>query len=145
MAASAKAASNAPRPIASLVPALLARKGAATPAMRKPNGAAEPLSDLDALAESQDDLGWNDMGEDPAEQKAERTSQQAPHRAPHNGRRAAFTLRLDPHRHLRLRIASALQGRSAQNMVTEALDRLLEDMPQLETLVATASKSTDKS
>ncbi len=46
-------------------------------------------------------------------------------------RPAAFTLRVDPDRHYRLRLACALQGRSAQALVTEAVDRLLDAMPDL--------------
>lgn len=49
-------------------------------------------------------------------------------------RPAAFTLRLDPDRHFRLRTACALQGRSAQALVTEALDRALDAMPELDSL-----------
>lgn len=41
--------------------------------------------------------------------------------------RSAFTLRLDPERHLNLRLVSAHQHRSAQVIVTEALDRYLAD------------------
>ena len=52
-----------------------------------------------------------------------------------NGK-AAFTLRLDGERHLKLRLASALGGRSAQVLVTEAVDALLETMPEVATLVA---------
>ena len=52
------------------------------------------------------------------------------------GRRAAFTLRLDGERHLKLRLACTINNRSAQQIVTEALDRLLGDMPELETLAA---------
>ncbi|WP_448661096.1 hypothetical protein ACG3SL_10735 [Sphingomonas sp. CJ20] len=48
--------------------------------------------------------------------------------------RAAFTLRLDPDRHLRLRLASALTHRSAQLLVTEALDAFLETLPEVEAL-----------
>jgi predicted HicB family RNase H-like nuclease len=42
-------------------------------------------------------------------------------------RKAAFTLRLDPERHLRLRLLSAYSNRSSQQLVLEALDRLLEN------------------
>lgn len=63
---------------------------------------------------------------------------QSPVRRPHGdfagGRRAAFTLRVDHDRHLRLRLACTLQNRSAQQVVTEALDRLLDEMPGLEEL-----------
>jgi hypothetical protein len=50
------------------------------------------------------------------------------------GRKAAFTLRLDARRHLRLRLATAVTGRSAQQIVTGALDALLETIPEIETL-----------
>ncbi|MFN3554211.1 MAG: hypothetical protein ACK4UL_13970, partial [Novosphingobium meiothermophilum] len=58
------------------------------------------------------------------------------------GRKAAFTLRLDSYRHLRLRLASTLADRSAQAVVTEALDRYLADLPEIEDLArrATARK-----
>jgi hypothetical protein len=46
--------------------------------------------------------------------------------------KAAFTLRLDAARHLKLRLACAVSGRSAQQMVTEALDELLKSMPELD-------------
>ena len=45
--------------------------------------------------------------------------------------KAAFTLRLDPERHVKLRLACALDGRSAQMLVTQALDELLAAMPEL--------------
>ncbi|MCA1197427.1 hypothetical protein K9B35_05565 [Sphingomonas sp. R647] len=49
--------------------------------------------------------------------------------------KAAFTLRLDHERHLKLRLASAVTGRSAQLLVTEALDVFLETLPELGALV----------
>jgi hypothetical protein len=49
--------------------------------------------------------------------------------------KAAFTLRLDADRHLRLRLASALCNRSAQVLVTEALDALLNSLPEVDDLV----------
>lgn len=52
------------------------------------------------------------------------------------GKRAAFTLRLDPERHLRLRLACAVSGRSAQQVVTQAIDDLLTTIPEIEDLVA---------
>jgi hypothetical protein len=48
--------------------------------------------------------------------------------------KSAFTLRLDEDRHLRLRLASALSGRSAQMLVTEALDAFLETLPEVDDL-----------
>ncbi|MFM9829408.1 MAG: hypothetical protein ACKVOB_11800 [Sphingomonas sp.] len=48
------------------------------------------------------------------------------------GAKAAFTLRLDAERHLRLRLASAVQNRSSQQLVTQALDSLLATLPEVE-------------
>jgi hypothetical protein len=50
------------------------------------------------------------------------------------GRKAAFTLRLDAERHLRLRLATAVTGRSAQQIVTGALDAILASIPEIEAL-----------
>jgi hypothetical protein len=46
--------------------------------------------------------------------------------------KAAFTLRLDADRHLKLRLACAMQNRSAQQLVTEALDQFLASLPDLD-------------
>lgn len=48
--------------------------------------------------------------------------------------KAAFTLRLDPSRHLRLRLASATRHRSAQALMIDALDALLATLPEVESL-----------
>ena len=50
--------------------------------------------------------------------------------------RAAFTLRLDTDRHLKLRLACTMRDCSAQALVTEALDAWLGTMPELEALAA---------
>ncbi len=50
--------------------------------------------------------------------------------------KAAFTLRLDLDRHLRLRLAVATRNRSAQALVTDALDALLNSMPEVEALAS---------
>ena len=52
--------------------------------------------------------------------------------------KAAFTLRLDPDRHLKLRLACAVGGRSAQLLVTQALDEFLAAMPELHAMAAKA-------
>jgi hypothetical protein len=58
-------------------------------------------------------------------------------RAKHKGQaKSAFTLRLDADRHLKLRLASALQHRSAQLIVTEALDAFLETLPEVDALLS---------
>ncbi|WP_095012925.1 hypothetical protein [Tsuneonella mangrovi] len=51
-------------------------------------------------------------------------------------KRAAFTLRLDQERHIKLRLATTIRDCSAQQLVTEALDALIAEMPELETLAA---------
>lgn len=51
-----------------------------------------------------------------------------------SARRAAFTLRLDADRHLKLRLAATMQGVSAQVLVTEALDRLLAEYDELDVI-----------
>jgi hypothetical protein len=57
------------------------------------------------------------------------------------GRKAAFTLRLDADRHLRLRLASALTSRSSQQLVTAALDAFLETLPEVGTLAQHAASA----
>ena len=64
-----------------------------------------------------------------------------PRAAPGSKGKAAFTLRLDPARHLKLRLACAVGGRSAQQLVTDALDRLLEDMPELDSMAERAPRA----
>ena len=119
------------RPAASLKPALLARKGGARPAMRSGQtfNLAQDLGD--------DDLGWNDFCGDPVPL----------HPAPtvSRERRAAFTLRLDTQRHFRLRLTTTLRDCSAQLLVTEALDRFLDTIPQLDALAAKASRPSEQS
>lgn len=149
------------KPLASLSSGLLARKGQAKPAMRAQGyGGFAP-----GAAAALDDLGWNDLGEaQPTaapvppppvlslrEALAERVEAIAEPKtvplatAERIGResaeqtrdgKAAFTLRLDPERHLKLRLASAVSGRSAQMLVTEALDALIETMPEVAALAA---------
>jgi hypothetical protein len=63
-----------------------------------------------------------------------------PRSAPGSKAKAAFTLRLDPERHLKLRLACAVNARSAQQIVTDALDHLLGDMPELESMAAKAKR-----
>ena len=55
-------------------------------------------------------------------------------------RRAAFTLRLDAKRHLKLRLASTVKNRSAQQLVTAALDKYLAEIPEIEALAAQVNR-----
>lgn len=71
----------------------------------------------------------------PAPRRASR-----PRSAPGAKGKAAFTLRLDPERHLKLRLACAVGGRSAQLLVTDALDALLGSMPGLEEMATKANR-----
>lgn len=48
--------------------------------------------------------------------------------------KAAFTLRLDADRHLKLRLATAVKNVSAQQLVTKAVDEYLRSIPELEDL-----------
>ena len=64
-----------------------------------------------------------------------------PRSAPGSKGKAAFTLRLDPSRHLKLRLACAVDGRSAQQLVTDALDRLLDEMPELDSMAERAPRA----
>jgi hypothetical protein len=174
---------NEPKPLASLSPTLLARKGGAKPAMRR------QMHYPDSLARAvEDDLGWNDMGDEhhtaPAIEQVQPSAQfgvsspagevvpikamvelpaepakpaivhhqeaiaqhvaeapfseaSAPRQsALKNGRRAAFTLRMDAERHLKLRLACTIRNLSAQQLMTEALDRLIDELPDLATLAA---------
>jgi hypothetical protein len=203
-------ASSEPKPFASLSSGLLARKGAARPAM-KPQGFGQMGGG------NLEDLGWNDMGfeapkpveaprdathdafgddvvehprahptgltpvgspvhdqqaeiedrlatdefdeeldetAEPFEPEAEAAPiaaavsapSPAPRRAPRprsapgTKGKAAFTLRLDPARHLKLRLACAVDGRSAQQIVTDAVDRLLANMPELDAMAEKAKR-----
>lgn len=199
-----------PKPLASLSAGLLARKGAARPAMRR-----QPLGSGPAPTHTvgYDDLGWNDMGYDvdpvqssePAhmvdlkpllsgsvpehnveaehavdesvgheltdalaadfepetvevpeivrqqeslsdrvaavarkvEARPEKTvaEPKAP-RALRAREKAAFTLRLDAERHLRLRLASAVSGRSSQLILTELLDEYLASLPEIDAMAS---------
>lgn len=161
---------TAPKAFASLSSGLLARKGQARPAMRRQmtldagddlgwNDMGEPLPVTDqateaplppVLAQREELAETLDAPiEAPVQAPMEAGSEPtvvAPVRAASvlltGTRRAAFTLRLDPDRHLRLRLASATRGLSAQRLVTQALDDLLKTMPEVEAL-ATSVPATN--
>ena len=58
--------------------------------------------------------------------------------------KAAFTLRLDSSRHLKLRLACAVNAKSAQQLVTKALDELLSSMPELEAMASQAPERASR-
>lgn len=204
-----------PKPLASLSGSLLARKGAAKPAMRR-----QGVGGLTSITSAHDDLGWDDMGYDvdpsqsdernehqridltpmltPIQHARDASEHDEAHEVPEvvrqqetlarsfepaeteeasqvgeapvvsakamvdlsaplaqpvaqaaakpatRGRKprgqvstkgkAAFTLRIDPERHLRLRLASALTRRSAQVILTDALDKYLKTLPEVDAL-----------
>jgi hypothetical protein len=60
--------------------------------------------------------------------------------APGGKGKAAFTLRLDSDRHLKLRLACAIGARSAQQLVTDALDTFLAAMPELDAMAEKAKR-----
>lgn len=66
-------------------------------------------------------------------------------RAKQTKAKSAFTLRLDAERHLRLRLASAVADRSAQQLVTEALDAFLATLPEVEALAQSLPPNGRKS
>jgi hypothetical protein len=50
--------------------------------------------------------------------------------------KAAFTLRLDAERHLRLRLASAIYNRSAQQILIDVLDEYLSELPEIDAMAS---------
>ena len=159
---------NEPKTFASLSPGLLARKGAAKPAMRPQ---LQPMQQFhEATARQIDiDTNYNDFGDEHepvheaevVELRASAQSGQAPQvvlqqqeiaarvnrsskprqSALSQGRNAAFTLRLDADRHLKLRLACTLASRSAQQLVTEALDSFVANLPDVAELAARLGKT----
>ncbi|MFZ2997746.1 hypothetical protein [Sphingobium sp.] len=147
-----------PKPLAALTSGLLARKGMAQPAMRRASlgiaqddlgwndmgfdvhPAPQPVEELQAV------VGLTPMAvPDSAppvpqvvidrEHLLERLSGEVQSViAPAAGRKTAFTLRLNADRHVRLRLACAVHGRSAQQIVTQALDTYLDSLPEIDRL-----------
>ena len=102
-----------------------------------------------AIAESFDEDVAEEIGDEAIEDVAEIAPEPVqPIRAPAEvvalpkrpavaiGKKAAFTLRLDADRHLRLRLACAVTGRSAQQLVAGALDDFLATIPEIDALAA---------
>jgi hypothetical protein len=54
----------------------------------------------------------------------------------HQREKAAFTLRLDAERHLRLRLASAIYNRSAQHILIDVLDNYLSALPEIDAMAS---------
>jgi hypothetical protein len=162
------------KPLASLSSGLLARKGQASPAMRRQGMISLVPEPQDGPQDHLEDLGWNDMGDaadhvsqpsglspmaaahpvvhamphaapvaiapapmpevvrqqqELARDIAEPVRQASERAAPGSRGKAAFTLRLDAERHLKLRLVCAVNHRSAQQIVTKALDEFLAAHP----------------
>lgn len=117
-----------PCTFASLEPLLLARKGAARPA----SGTNLTRGEAPEVKRQQHELVTRiaDSNEAEAQRQAQNLEQGR------SSRRAAFTLRLDEDRHLKLKLASAVCDVSSQQLVTQALDRFLAEMPEIEMLAA---------
>jgi hypothetical protein len=73
----------------------------------------------------------------------EATPANAPRAAAGTKGKAAFTLRLDGERHLKLRLVCAVNHRSAQQIVTQALDEFLARQPSVAELVRRGSGTPD--
>ncbi|UVO52363.1 hypothetical protein M0208_18295 [Sphingomonas sp. SUN019] len=154
------------KPLASLSSGLLARKGQARPAMRPqgfaslaslasagedlgwndmgaaPVEAPVPpvLVEREALKEEIEapTVALTVIEPEAAEPVADvsvRTAERLRRETKHK-KKAAFTLRLDEELHLRLRLATATRGRSAQMLVTEALVGFIQTLPEVEALVS---------
>lgn len=99
---------------------LLARKGEAQPASCR------------AIVAGADEADWGDLGPPAVVQQRIRLERALTGALPGvtDTKKAAFTLRLDADRHRRLRMAAAITGRSAQALLTDVLDRLLDAVEQ---------------
>jgi len=143
-----------PKPLAALSASLLARKGAARPAMRplalgmaetspEPEPTPQVLVERAALERS---LGLAAEDETHATlplATALRIGRESA--AQTSAKKAAFTLRLDGDRHVRLKLAAAITNQSSQHLVTQALDAFLQTLPAVEALVAHLPARTAKS
>jgi hypothetical protein len=152
-------ASPESKPFASLTGSLLARKGAARPAMRshvsldwagvepampqaQPEPDALPLADVVALEEAGEDDSRPEVLRQIAQLTAVINRKVAANRRATldverlPGKKVAFTLRLDPRRHALLRACCTAEQRSAQSLLIEALDRLIDATPGLEDVLA---------
>jgi hypothetical protein len=79
------------------------------------------------------DAGEDADEPDSADQPAARTSRTQTMTVA-SARRAAFTLRLDTDRHLKLRLAATMHGVSAQSLLTDALDAMLAEFNDLDVI-----------
>ena len=105
---------------------------------------AEPVFDASVVAQQRailerfDGFEEHEAEHEPAPSRDARADVvPLPQRAIEGGKRkAAFTLRLDAERHLRLRLACAVTRHSAQQIVARALDEALANIPEIESLAS---------
>jgi len=126
-----------------------------TPVPHTANLAEEPRSDVSESTDEAQVETTDEAQADPAVDLAQKLAavrrevadsapviQRRKRAEPGSKSKAAFTLRLDKERHLKLRLATAVSNKSAQRLVTEALDRMLEDMPEIKALAANVNTDT---
>ncbi len=103
-------------------------------ALRRQKRSAQPILDDSVVEKTK---AWTSLLQEKttAETPQMVTKGKTRRKSAQNALRAAFTLRLDTDRHLKLRLAATMQGVSAQSLVTGALDALLEDIEDLDALV----------
>lgn len=128
------------KPTSPLSPVLLARKGAAKPAIRGKSDCAANEGEPE-VRRQQNNLVHRIADSNLAAIQAAENSNVTPIR---DRRRAAFTLRLDAERHLKLKLAATVSGESAQQLVTRALDQMLADMPEIENLATHVKRGSSK-
>jgi len=124
--------------VAQLSGKLLARKGEAAPVGR--SEVATLGADAPTRRRIPQSFGNRHIGGDVAQARrgegvqAPHGSREMPHSPQENGksRRYAFTLRLDTERHRQLRLLSARVNRSAQAILIDALDSVLQDYIETE-------------
>lgn len=97
-------------------------KAATAPVPLSISREVQPLADSSAVVE--------------ASRKTKRGAKKSRPATKSRTRRAttAFTLRMDPDRHLKLRLATAVKNISAQQLVTKAVDEYLRSIPELDGL-----------
>jgi hypothetical protein len=146
------------KPLASLSSSLLARKGQAAPAMRRQalqgveldtheledlgwndmgHEPREPV--MPSVVHEQQQTIARELDAQPEFEQVEMVAPVTeiaeaplkPRAAPGSKAKSAFTLRLDSERHLQLRLVCAMRHRSAQQIVTEALDAFLAHQPEV--------------
>lgn len=121
-----------PKPAASLTGSLLVRKGEARPALT-PGLVLEPMEGVTPRQpitlprpEHKPALIEVKSAEPKSSETAQGAAKQKAAPAQRGQRRVAFTFRLDPERHLNLRVVAIFRRTSAQKILEEALDRYLE-------------------